>query len=157
VYSDNNTLVEKASIYIISKYGEEKPTVFGYISLLAGIINLLGGTVSLLGENNAFTSRLMWLAFVPGDLGIYIFSIGLFFIVIGVFFIKIVEYKHESQCSKCKKFYSMKPEGDAKVREVKTHEGVRRTISAPYKCKVCGYTETRKRHNLVELEPKPSV
>lgn len=146
----NVAFLEKMSIKTINKYGEKKPLIFGAISLIAGIITIFDAIHSML-ESDAFFSWLpQWMPLTPKDSSDVVIIVGIVLCVFGSFVIGLIKYKYESQCPKCKKFYAMDEFGEPKERETKVERGRRITTTRHYKCKHCGFTDTKKFNEFIE-------
>ena len=138
--------IEKASITIINKYGEKKPTIVGTISLVSGLITIFGGFDSILERDIFFSWIPNWVPSISNEYGVAVLWIGFILAIFGGFLISLVHYKYESRCPKCKRFYSVTEVGDPEVREVNVRGGVQRTTYRTYECKHedCDYKETKK-------------
>jgi len=140
--------VEKASMLILNKYGDNKITWGGAISLIAGLITIFDGFGSILDRSNGFSWMPGWIPTAPREFGNYVIIIGFILIVVGGFLLSLVRYKHDSQCPACKRFYALKEMGEPKGRDVKLIDGIRRTIIRTYRCRYddCGYVAPKKRN-----------
>lgn len=148
----DNSFIENASIKIINKYGEKKPKIYGVVGLIAGLVTIATGVTSFLTSENIFVSSFKWLAIFPKNWGIPIMIFGLVLAVIGGFLVRAVEYKYESRCPKCRRFYSIKTLEDPVVRDVEVKGGIRRTIKIKVGCKHkdCDYEYVRTKNEFIE-------
>ncbi len=133
---------ESHSIFIINKFGEKKPLIFGVVTFIAGIFTIITGLNSLMPDINIFSWVPLWLAVSP-NFAPYSIAIGILLASLGGYLISLIQYKYDSQCPKCKKHYGMEEIGKPKVRETETKEGLRRTTTRAYKCKFCNYEKTK--------------
>ncbi|MBI2572364.1 hypothetical protein HYV86_00735 [Candidatus Woesearchaeota archaeon] len=148
----DNSFIEKSSIKIINKYGEKKPKIYGYISLLASLVTIATGIPSLLTKDNIFISPVGWLAIFPQNFGIPLIGVGFVLLVVGIFLISIVDHKYDSMCPKCKRHYSKIELEDPVVRDVEVKGGIRRTTSTKFGCKHedCDYKDTIKKNKFID-------
>jgi len=68
--------VEKASMLILNKYGDNKITWGGAISLIAGLITIFDGFGSILDRSNGFSWMPGWIPTAPREFGNYVIIIG---------------------------------------------------------------------------------
>ncbi len=52
-----------------------------------------------------------------------------------------IRYKYDSACPKCGKHYAMQESTKPRIREVKAHDGIKKTTFRKYRCKHCGYED----------------
>jgi len=148
---EDNAFTEKASIFIVNKFGEKKIGIIGLFSLIASIFTILTGLVTFLSTENNFFA---WFAFLSKELDILIIVLGFAWLVLAIFLINIVQYKKDSQCKKCNRFYALEEIGAPQAREVKVQGGVRRTIARQFKCRFCDETYAKKKNDFVEDTPR---
>lgn len=142
---------EKYSKKIINTFGERTPFIFGIISTLSGLVTIFTGLNSFLltlGQTGILPD---WWYQVGQNFGVYFILLGFLFFFFGLYLTSLIKYKYESKCKKCKEFYALDPE-DSHVREVETKEGTRKEITSLFKCKFCGYTETKTKNVLIKNE-----
>ena len=141
-YSENKTnftIIENCSIKLIEKCGEKKPLIFGVVSSISGIITIVVGFNSFLKDINnlSYTGSSIFNLFANKSI-----IIGLFLLIIGLCIISLIEYKYKSQCPKCKKYYTFKDFKDPIIREVKAHDGVKKTTTHFLRCNNCKFKDT---------------
>ncbi|MFH1332976.1 MAG: hypothetical protein ABIH53_01930 [archaeon] len=144
----DTTVVENLSIFVTNRYGEKKPTILGAISTLVGLLEMwfsIKSVFPLFGFD--------WIPTINANLANGLFIMGLVLLVFGIFLIILVQYKHESRCQKCGKFYAMKETGEPTAKEVHVKDGIRRTTYREYTCKYCG---NKKNEKYLEFIPNTS-
>lgn len=151
VDTENVKFLEGLSIKLINKFGEKKLLIFDIIS---GLIGILSG---FLGAN-AFSPTVVifvWLPKLPQDFAMPLIILALVLLGLAGIVYSLVEYKYESKCPKCKKFYALEEVGQPTVREVDVKGGTRRTTTRTYRCRSCGHTEPRKKNKFIPDEAPP--
>lgn len=149
---ENVAFLEKTSILVINKYGEKKLTLIGVISLIAGLITIFEGVDSVLGKKFIFSWLPEWISTAPQNFGTPLIVVGLMLSFFGGFLIYLVQYKYDSRCPKCNRFYALKEVGEPQAREVEVRGGLRKTITRTYKCKYddCNHIVTKKKNEFIE-------
>lgn len=143
---------EKASILIINKFGEKNPKIVGIISIIAGLVTIFGYIFDAFSENIEYFSWInSMIPSIPAKYGTLIIIIGVLLTSIGTFLLTLVQYKYESRCPDCKRFYAKIEVGEPTEREVKVKGGVRRTTFRTYECKYddCDYSENKKTNTFI--------
>ncbi|GEM_PF-3927206 len=141
-YSGNKldiTSIESISKYITNNYNERKVSIW---SGIIAIIGLIGDAISI---NSLFSGSFKVIGFIPKfnlTLGWIIFSICFLLFVGGLYVLAAIFYKYNSTCPKCKKHYAIKEKRNPHIREVKAHEGIKRTVTRHYYCENCDYEKT---------------
>ena len=109
--------------------------------------------MTIFGAMNSMVDNfkiISWLPLLPKSWSMPLLTISLVLIAFGAILLSLVNYKYESKCKKCGKFYALQESEEPKVREVKTHGGIRQTITYTYKCKNCRNIEVKKSHHFIE-------
>ena len=139
------TSIENISKYITNNYNEKK------VSAWAGVIAIVGLLGDFVSINSILPNSTQIINFIPKfnqTLGWIIFSICSVLLIGGIYILSAVKHKYDSTCPKCKKHYSIKEKSHPQVREVKAHDGIKRTTTRNYYCENCDfekevpYTET---------------
>lgn len=149
----DTTRLEKASITIINKYGEKNPKIVGMISIIAGLITIFGYIFTIISKSSP---SLSWvndiIPSIPTDHSVIIIAVGLILIFVGGLLLSIVNYKYESRCPACERFYAIKEVGNPTQREVDINGKVRRTTTRTYECKHadCDYQETKNINKILQ-------
>jgi|SRR3989344_195653 len=141
-YSGNKldiTSIESLSKYITNNHNERK------VSIWSGILTIIGLIGDLISINSILPEGVKVISFIPKfnpTLGWVIFSIFFLLLIGGIYFLSAVQYKYNSTCPGCKKHYAMKEKDNPQIREVKAHDGIKRTITRYYYCQNCGFEQT---------------
>lgn len=141
-YSGNKldiTSIENLSKYITNNYNERK------VSLWSGLIAIIGLIGDLISINSILPGSTKLINFIPKlnlTLGWIIFSICLLLFIGGIYILSAVQHKYNSTCPKCKKHYAIKEKSNPQIREVKAHDGIKRTITRHYYCENCDFEKT---------------
>lgn len=151
INKENVAILEKASIFITNKYSLKKITFVGFISLVSGFITIFSTLFSFYKNYPSFSWIPDWFPSIPITYSIGIFVIGLALILFGYFLISIIQYKNESKCPKCERFYALKEVGNPTEKEVKVRNGVRMTTLRSYECKYddCDFKITKKKNRFI--------
>ncbi|PIU62161.1 hypothetical protein COS83_02895 [archaeon CG07_land_8_20_14_0_80_38_8] len=131
--------LEKFSKWIINKYGERKPIIVGGILALLGLSGIL---FSLNSISDIFFSFLPSWFKAPSDIAVPFIVISVIIFGLGCYLLSLIQYKYESKCPKCNTFYALEEIGVPAVRQVKAHDGVKKTTTRHYKCKFCDFTKS---------------
>ncbi len=126
------TLIENLSKYMTNNYNEQK------VSLWAGalaIIGLLGDFISI---NSILPNTIKMINFMPkfnSTVGWIIFIACSILLIVGFYILSAVKHKYDSTCPKCKEHYSIMEKEHPQVREVESHDGIKKTTTRYYYCK----------------------
>lgn len=93
-----------------------------------------------------------WLPSLPKSWSTPLLIVSIILIFIGGTLLSLVNYKYDSKCRKCGKFYALRESEEPKVREVKARGGIIETTTRTYKCKNCGNIEVKKFNEFIPDE-----
>lgn len=133
--------LERFSMWVMENIGEKNAKLTALITIL------LGG-----GGLTSFTS---WSARLP-NLGTAIFVVCVALVFVGVAMVAALQYKANSRCTKCNRFYAMREFGTPVVKESPRKGGVQRTTKRHYRCRFCGDEVTETDNEFIEDEPEDS-
>ncbi len=134
--------MEKFSMWVMRKIGETRAKVTAIVTVLLGG----GGVFSITSPSVQVPASLLTpLAFT---------SFG--FILVGAAMVAALQYKADSRCVKCNKFYAMQEHGVPTVKEVPRRGGAQKSTTRHYKCRFCGEESSKTKNEFIEDEPKDS-
>lgn len=138
-HTDNKldlNLIENISKHITNNYNERKA------SLLGGILTVIGLLGDLISINSILPVGVKIISFIPKfnlKLGWIIISLCSLLLIVGIIVLSAINHKYNTTCPKCHKIYAMDEAYHPQVREVKAHDGVKRTVIRNFICKYCSY------------------
>lgn len=133
--------LEKLSILVLKLMGETKAKVTAAVSITLGAGSIYG---SLQGPEFLAAYASILLVF------------GVVCIFVGATLVTSLQYKYNSRCAKCNRFYAMQPHGSPLVREVDRRGGTQRTTKTTSKCRYCGNLVSKTETEFIEDEPEES-
>ncbi len=142
VYEVNkeNVIVEKiVAPYLIKRYGKNKVSFVGAISLISGLITIITAI------NSMFSVKIYsFLPAAPKSISNWMLFFGFILVLVGSLFLSVLTYHSSTKCKKCKKDFAYEEIKNPIRQDTETEEGTWRTITKTYECKYCGDVDTRK-------------
>lgn len=136
---------------ITNNYNEKKASLWAGILAIVGLLgdlvsinSILPNSTKIINFMPKFNSTLGWILFVA-------FSILL---IGGIYVLSAVKHKYDSTCPKCGEHYAIKEKDHPQVREVRAHDGVKRTTTRHYYCKHCDFEKKVPHTETIPYEDK---
>ena len=131
--------LERLSMWLMKVVGERNVKITAVVTIVfggGGIVAVTNPSVNLPG---LVVTPLTYAAFLA--------------ILVGAVFVAALQYKANSRCVKCNRFYAMQEAGEPIVKEVPRRGGTQVSTTRRYECRYCGHSAKKTENEFVEDEP----